>query len=84
MNWGEQIDDVLVNLTTASRTWETEAYTVGGEALIPLAGAPTGQELIVLIPYLHRSGVIKLKAEETSQITSQIDLTMPTLPSYLP
>ena len=84
MNRGEEIDDILVSLTTLDRTWSTDAYTVGGEAVIPLAGAPAGKELVVLIPYLHRSGQIKVEAKDAQQITSQIDLELPTLPSYLP
>lgn len=81
MDWGEEINDVLVYVTTRQRTWESEAYTQQGEALIPLSGLPTAQEVLVLVPYLHRSGVVSV---EGTLITSSIDLTLPVYPAYLP
>lgn len=81
MNWGEGVNDVLVYLTTTDRTWQTEAYTTDGEALIPLAGLPENQDLLILVPYLHRSANLKIKG---TNIESQIDLNLPTYPSYLP
>ena len=81
MNWGEQVNDVLVYLTTTDRTWQSEAYTTDGEAMIPLAGLPENQDLLILVPYLHRSANLTIKG---TNIESQIDLNLPTYPSYLP
>ena len=81
MEWGEEVNDVLVYVTTRDRAWSSEAYTANGEALIPLAGVPTDEQVIVLVPYLHQGGVVKVKS---TTITSSIPLDVPVYPAYLP
>ena len=80
MSWGEEIDDILVYITTRDQRWSTEAYTVGGKVKIPLNGAPD-EELVIIIPYLHRSAELKLNE---GIIKTQVDLNTTILPSYLP
>lgn len=81
MNWGEASEGILVVATVASGQWQQEAYVVEGTVFLDLADAPVGEELLILVPYLHRSARLPL---EGGLIRSQITLQMPIYPSYLP
>lgn len=81
MDFSEEVNDVLVFVTTRDRAWQSEAYTANGEAVIPLLGLPAEAEVIVLVPYLHQGGVVKVKG---NTVSSSIDLVVPVYPAYLP
>ena len=82
---GEQegADDVLVLAGTADGHWQGQAYTNEGEASIPLPALPPGTEVQVRVPYLHRSGRLKVPRDGGS-IEAEIRLLLPKYPVYLP
>jgi hypothetical protein len=81
MNWGEETEQVLVVVTSRDRRWENEAYTSLGEAILPFSGVQPESELLVLVPYLHRSATFSVKDGE---VQSEIRLDLPSYPVYLP
>lgn len=81
MNWGEEVSDMLVYVATRDRRWDAEAYTMNGEAILPLSGLSAGQEVVVLVPYLHQSAIVHV---DGGDLDSTIVLEFPTYPAYLP
>lgn len=78
---GEGMEGVRVVATTRDRLWQVEAYAVGGEVHLPLATLPSGAEVVLLVPYLHRSATLNAP---TGADTSTLALPLPELPLYLP
>ena len=81
MNWGEEVEDTLVYATTPDGRWTNESYSVGGKAVIALAGVPASSDLVVLVPYLHLSAAVPANS---GSVASRIPLVLPIYPAYLP
>lgn len=81
MDFGEEAENVLVFATTRDRSFEAEGYTRTGEVVLPLTGLAEDEELLLLVPYLHRAASFQQK---NSTVTSDVALDLPLYPVYLP
>ncbi len=84
MDEGEGTESTLVILSTLDRQWQMETYTVAGVAtFISEDDFPVGEdEVLVQVPYLHRSGTFKLNDDQAT--TAEIVLEAVFYPVYLP
>lgn len=81
MDFGEEAENVLVFATTRDRSFEAEGYTTTGEALLPLSALSEDEELLLLVPYLHRAANFR---QQGGTVTSDVALDLPIYPVYLP
>lgn len=81
MDYGEEVESVLVYATTRDRRFEMEGYTSKGEAVLPLSEMTEDEELLLLVPYLHRAASFQQRG---GTITSDVALDLPQFPVYLP
>lgn len=81
MDYGEEAENILVYATTRDRRFEMEGYTSKGEAVLPLTDMTEDEELLLLVPYLHRAASFQQRG---GTITSDVALDLPQYPVYLP